>query len=126
MHESSFVCPLFVLCLGVLKLISDQQYTNACMKIQELLSRTALQEAGLHKLSPQQLSALNRWLADYTMRAIRIAAGKSVPEVTSEAKPPGEAIESHIDGSFQGWSGETVFKLENGQYWQQTDYDYEY
>lgn len=36
------------------------------------------------------------------------------------------AIESQIDGDFEGWSGETLFKLENGQIWEQAEYDYEY
>ncbi|MDR0881742.1 MAG: hypothetical protein LBP55_04270, partial [Candidatus Adiutrix sp.] len=34
------------------------------------------------------------------------------------------AIESQIDGTFEGWSGETVFKLTNGQIWQQSSYAY--
>ncbi|MDE2345726.1 MAG: hypothetical protein KGL13_04585, partial [Gammaproteobacteria bacterium] len=28
-------------------------------------------------------------------------------------------IESHIAGHFTGWTGNTVFKLENGQIWKQ-------
>lgn len=28
-------------------------------------------------------------------------------------------IDSRIDGEFSGWEGETVFKLQNGQIWQQ-------
>jgi hypothetical protein len=36
------------------------------------------------------------------------------------------AIESSIDGDFEGWSGSTIFKLENGQIWQQAEYDYDY
>jgi len=35
-------------------------------------------------------------------------------------------IESRIDGEFEGWDGETVFKLTNGQIWQQTSYSYTY
>lgn len=31
-----------------------------------------------------------------------------------------------IDGDFEGWEGETVFTLCNGQVWQQTDYAYSY
>lgn len=31
-------------------------------------------------------------------------------------------IESRIDGRFEGWSGDTFFKLENGQIWQQASY----
>lgn len=32
-----------------------------------------------------------------------------------------EAIQTRILGDFRGWSGNTVFQLENGQTWQQTD-----
>lgn len=35
-------------------------------------------------------------------------------------------IETHIDGDFEGWEGETVFKLTNGQIWRQVDYAYRY
>lgn len=38
----------------------------------------------------------------------------------------GGAIESQIDGTFEGWSGDTVFKLTNGQLWQQSSYAYTY
>jgi hypothetical protein len=36
------------------------------------------------------------------------------------------AIESQIDGDFNGWEGETIVKLTNGQIWQQTEYYYHY
>ena len=35
-------------------------------------------------------------------------------------------IESNIDGTFNGWTGETIFKLLNGQIWQQSSYSYSY
>lgn len=35
-------------------------------------------------------------------------------------------VESRIDGEFTGWAGETIFKLENGQIWQQASYAYTY
>lgn len=35
-------------------------------------------------------------------------------------------IESKVDGEFEGWGGETVVKLMNGQIWLQTEYYYEY
>jgi len=43
--------------------------------------------------------------------------------VTSNCSP---AIESTISGEFHGWDGETIFKLDNGQIWQQSQYDYTY
>jgi hypothetical protein len=36
------------------------------------------------------------------------------------------AVESSISGEFEGWSGETIFKLDDGQIWQQAEYDYDY
>jgi len=35
-------------------------------------------------------------------------------------------IETSIDGEFEGWEGETVVKLLNGQIWQQSSYHYHY
>lgn len=35
-------------------------------------------------------------------------------------------IESRVDGSFNGFEGETIIKLRNGQIWQQTEYYYRY
>jgi hypothetical protein len=29
------------------------------------------------------------------------------------------AVESQIEGTFQGWDGDTIFELTNGQIWQQ-------
>lgn len=34
--------------------------------------------------------------------------------------------ESRIDGDFEGWDGETVYKLQNGQVWKQSQYFYHY
>jgi hypothetical protein len=36
------------------------------------------------------------------------------------------AIETQVDGDFEGWEGETIVKLTNGQIWQQTEYQYRY
>ncbi len=49
-----------------------------------------------------------------------VGNGVATPSQTASA------IESQIDRDFEGWSGETIFKLTNGQIWQQSEYDYEY
>lgn len=49
----------------------------------------------------------------------------SPPSVTAPA-PSGSVIESRIDGEFEGWSGNTIFKLKNGQIWKQDQYAYTY
>lgn len=35
-------------------------------------------------------------------------------------------IESKVAGEFNGWEGETIVKLENGQIWKQSEYYYKY
>ncbi|RHW22725.1 hypothetical protein C2846_03155 [Pseudomonas jilinensis] len=48
------------------------------------------------------------------------------PPTQSPSAPSTDVIESRIDGEFSGWEGETIFKLENGQVWQQASYAYMY
>jgi hypothetical protein len=35
-------------------------------------------------------------------------------------------IESQIDGTFNGWDGDSIYQLTNGQVWQQATYKYSY
>jgi hypothetical protein len=37
-----------------------------------------------------------------------------------------DVIETTIDGEFKGWDGSTIFKMTNGQIWQQSEYAYMY
>ncbi|MFH1079274.1 MAG: hypothetical protein V1766_03255 [Pseudomonadota bacterium] len=52
---------------------------------------------------------------------ILTVAGNSVP-----VRRISGVIESRIDGEFRGWEGDTTYKLQNGQTWQQTTYKYTY
>ncbi len=45
--------------------------------------------------------------------------------ISTSAQSP-VAIESKVDGKFEGWDGETIVKLMNGQIWQQQEYYYHY
>jgi hypothetical protein len=44
----------------------------------------------------------------------------------SERSPCESAIDTYIDGEFKGWEGETIYKLDNGEIWQQSTYHYHY
>ncbi|MGH8281400.1 MAG: hypothetical protein ACRERZ_04325 [Gammaproteobacteria bacterium] len=112
--------------------------------IRDLMTVTEFDQAGLNKLSPDELKAFNAWLNRYLSSrtkaapstAVEHAATTSVAVPAAVASPavanfgadtmaPKESsqtptrIETRIAGSFTGWSGDTVFKLENGQVWQQ-------
>lgn len=44
-----------------------------------------------------------------------------------EGAPASQSIiESQVDDDFEGWEGETILKLTNGQIWQQSEYYYHY
>lgn len=55
------------------------------------------------------------------MHSLGVAANKSDSKDKTK-----DVIESKIDGSFEGWKGDTIIKLINGQIWQQTQYYYRY
>jgi hypothetical protein len=44
----------------------------------------------------------------------------------SYSESSSDVIETRIDGEFEGWDGETIFKMQNGQIWQQDEYAYTY
>lgn len=50
----------------------------------------------------------------------------ALPATEISPSPTQGVIESKIDGDFEGWDGETIFKLLNGQIWQQSSYSYKY
>ncbi len=91
--------------------------------------------AGLDKLSPQELAALNAWIRAHSLATLdqpTAVASTSAPasasgnkdmrglKTGSSDKTP---ISSTIKGKFTGWDGQTVFKLENGMIWAQADKD---
>lgn len=54
-------------------------------------------------------------------RYIMSVAGQSI-----EVERLYDVIESNIDGTFEGWKGDSIYKLTNGQVWKQRTYKYEY
>ncbi|HYD16472.1 MAG TPA: hypothetical protein VEB03_00545 [Candidatus Nanoarchaeia archaeon] len=49
-----------------------------------------------------------------------------VPEPPAGPVSTASVIEGQISGEFEGWDGDTIVKLTNGQIWQQTEYHYHY
>ena len=83
--------------------------------LDRLLPKTKQVEMGLHKLTSKERDKLRMFLKG-------IEEGKK--QIASAQLP--NVIESQIDGNFEGWEGETVVKLMNGQIWQQSEYYYHY
>lgn len=99
--------------------------------LEEQMSQQEFEQAGLDKLSSEELNYLNQWLRS---RNAAPKAAAPARNVESSAPAPAEdkmgfkprpedrtTIVSRIDGEFSGWSGRTTFKLQNGQVWRQVD-----
>lgn len=98
--------------------------------LRELLTPEQFETFGLNKLTEAELGALSAWVA-----------GAEASAAVEEVRDPEEAfggehiylkektkasddvnrIESRLIGETDGWSGHTVFHLENGQVWRQID-----
>ncbi|HMN42444.1 MAG TPA: S1C family serine protease [Phycisphaerales bacterium] len=63
--------------------------------------------------------------AEEALRKIEKELAEAVAKIAPAGNGP-DLIESKIDGEFSGWDGETIFKLSNGQIWQQVTYGYTY
>ena len=111
-----------LVCAG--RAVSAQQMDSA-PEFARVLTPEQFRAAGLHKLTEAELDALNRTVKLYVAALAQLAAAGQVAPSTS-LDPSPATIESRIDGAFSGWDGETIFKLANGQIWQQAVYAYRY
>jgi hypothetical protein len=84
--------------------------------IEALMTGEEYQAAGLDKLTPGERGALNRWLIRYTAEDSQLL--RTHDEEVIKAVEEQEIL-SVILPPFNGWTGKTIFKLENGQVWQQ-------
>jgi hypothetical protein len=91
---------------------------DAVLELANLMTPADFRAAGLDRLSAAELATLDDWVGAFMVRALsaRLRAGCSQP------------VESRVDGDFEGWDGNTLFQLENGQVWAQrgTASRYEY
>ena len=93
--------------------------------IEKIMTPEEQKDAGLHKLTPAELKALNDWLRTYSAGTTQAAKVETRAEVVREvheqetAAKQAERIVSQVQGEFTGWNGKTIFHLKNGQVWQQ-------
>jgi hypothetical protein len=121
---------LFIVAAAVFGGVIITAQQRQILSMEQVMTKSELAETGISSLSPAQRMALDAWLSRYTAQVIRIVATRehSAPTPTSDRSRGGctPAIESAVNGEFKGWDGETIFKLSNGQIWQQAEYDYMY
>lgn len=93
--------------------------------LEERMTGQEFRETGLHRLTDEELAALNRWIRQRSLAEGEAMAVAATPEQPADRRglrgPDTERspIESRIVGNFTGWRGRTEFELENGQVWRQ-------
>ena len=103
--------------------------------LEEQMSGKEFTAAGLDKLTPAELEALNNWIRGHSVATLdQPKPGSYVASTDTEGDMRGfdkkskgdedrSEIRSRLIGSFSGWDGHAVFKLENGMIWEQDDKD---
>ena len=105
---------------GVLVAQVGQEAFKNLPSVKQLMSRGEFTNAGLGKLSSDEIKALDAWLQRFAASVVKVHAP------ATQTGTPREAVETFIAGTFNGWDGETIWKMDNGQIWQQAAYAYHY
>jgi len=91
--------------------------------IQQIMTPEEFKAAGLSKLSPDELAKLNAWLQGYR-QVTEQAAEKKATARAEHTKM--DVIVSRVDGTFNGLTGRTIIRLEDGTVWKQANADERY
>jgi hypothetical protein len=108
---------LFTLASGA---VFAQQFSS----LEERMTEAEFKAAGLDKLSPEELAALNSWLAPRVGARAGAVGAVAAADTAGFARGDKDevAIVSSISGEFRGWDGAgDRITLDNGQVWEVTD-----
>jgi hypothetical protein len=94
--------------------------------IQEMMTPEEFRAAGLNKLSPDELQKLDAWLQGYRQVTEQTAEKKATAKASAESHAKMDLLVSRVDGTFNGLTGRTVIRLEDGTVWKQANADDRY
>jgi hypothetical protein len=94
--------------------------------IQQVMTPEEFKAAGLNKLSPEELQKLNAWLQGYREVAEKTAEKKATARAAKVERTKMDLLVSRVDGTFNGLTGRTVIRLEDGTVWKQANADDRY
>jgi hypothetical protein len=106
-----------------------QQYPE--LPLEKILSMDEQKAIGVHKLSDAEKEKLRILIIEKYLAGFEQGKKEGIEQATKnigrqQNAPSSDVIESQIDGDYEGWEGETIVKLMNGQIWQQKEYYYHY
>jgi hypothetical protein len=113
--------------LGVAGLPAAEPENPAFPGVQKAMTPEQYDAAGLSKLDPAERAKLDEFIRQYIAVSNEKVATEAVDKAVKEKKVSApEVIQSRIVGPFTGYTGRTIFTLENGQRWAQSQYDSAY
>lgn len=116
-----FLIPLFAVMMAA---ASQAPAQSDFSSLEEQMSGSEFRGSGLDKLSDEELARLNDWIRNNlnveaaTDVKTRQEIRREVEEQVRAEQEEGEIVTT-IPGKFEGWRGNTVFELANGQVWRQ-------
>lgn len=90
------------------------------IRLEQLLTPDEQLKLGIATMSPDRKAIMRDALVRMYQQGYRSGQTANKPIAVPTV------IETQVDGEFDGWEGETIVKLLNGQIWKQTEYHYEY
>jgi hypothetical protein len=94
--------------------------------VQKAMTPEAYEAAGLSKLEPAERAKLDEFIRGYVSVSNERASNAAVEQAVKDKRVTPEVIQSRIVGPFSGYNGRTIFTLENGQRWAQSQRDSAY
>jgi hypothetical protein len=95
--------------------------------VEKAMTPAQYEAAGLSKLDPAERAKLDEFIKNYVAVSNEKVATSAVDKAVKENKVSApEIINSRIVGPFTGYNGRTIFTLENGQRWAQSQRDSAY
>lgn len=86
------------------------------------MTEAEFKAAGLDRLTPRQLQALDDWLRTHDKPTTRVVDTSGRPVFYPDPNKR-RLVEAHVVGGFDGWNGHTLLTLDNGQQWKQIGSD---
>ncbi len=120
----SFFCLLLA---SLVSLPAAEPETPAFPGVQKAMTPEQYEAAGLSKLDATERTKLDEFIKNYVAVSNEKVATTAVDKAIKEKKvSEPEVIQSRIVGPFTGYTGTTIFTLENGQRWAQSQRDSAY
>jgi acetylornithine/succinyldiaminopimelate/putrescine aminotransferase len=118
---------LFVLGTGFVSLNAAQPEQAEFPGVEKAMKPSDYEAAGLQKLDPAERAKLDDFIRHYVAVSNEKVATEAVDKAVKSNKVSApEIIQSRIVGPFTGYNGRTIFTLENGQRWAQSQGDSAY